>query len=41
MDKDKIIQSRLIGYLKQDLEEFPERKDRISEMLVWVEKQGT
>lgn len=31
---------RLVGYLKADIEGFPERKDRINEMLAWLEKQG-
>ena len=39
MDKDIIIKERLIGYLKADLEEYPERKERINEMIAWVDRQ--
>ena len=37
--EDEIIRNRIIGYLKQDIEEYPERKERIGEMLAWLEKQ--
>ena len=37
--KDERIMNRIISYLKQDLEEYPERKERIEEMLDYLEKQ--
>lgn len=39
--EDEIIRNRIIGYLKQDIEEHPERKERIEDMLAWLEKQGS
>ena len=36
--EDEIIRNRIIGYLKQDIEEHPERKERIEDMLAWLEK---
>ena len=39
--EEEIIRNRIIGYLKQDIEEHPERKERIEEMLAWLEKQGS
>jgi GNAT superfamily N-acetyltransferase len=37
--EDKRMRNRIIGYLKQDIEEYPERKERIDEMLAYLEKQ--
>ena len=37
--EDERIRNRIIGYLKQDIEEHPERKERINEMLAYLEKQ--
>ena len=37
---DERMYERIVGYLKVDIEEFPERKDRINEMIAWLEKQG-
>lgn len=38
-NEDEMIRNRIIGYLKQDIEEYPERKERIEEMLACLEKQ--
>ena len=39
-NEDEIIRNRIIGYFKQDIEEHPERKERIEDMLAWIKKQG-
>jgi hypothetical protein len=38
--ENEILRNRIIGYLKQDIEEHSERKERINEMIAWLEKQG-
>ena len=37
-NKDKIIRNRIIGYLKLDIEEHPERQERLNEMITYFEK---
>jgi hypothetical protein len=33
--EDNVMMSRIVGYLKQDSNEFPERSKRIGEMIEW------
>lgn len=37
--EDEKIRNRIIGYLKLDIEEHPEREERINEMLAYLERQ--
>ena len=37
--EDERIRKRVIGYLKQDAEEYPEREERINKMIAYLEKQ--
>ena len=37
--EDERIRNRIICYLKQDIEEYPERTERIKEMLAYLERQ--
>ena len=34
--EDNVMMSRIVGYLKQDSNEFPERSKRIGEMIEWI-----
>lgn len=39
VSEDERIINRIISYLKQDIEEYPERKERIDEMLAYLKKR--